>query len=104
MDNLGTRTHTQARNKKENKKMRLARLPQSYAEGAAGYLGSKVLSKKRKRPEKAEKENTTTNLHLLLRRLPPRMAKGHVARHAVPFRGLEPILGCHLRHLFNRKK
>ena len=81
----------QKRKQKEN--TRLAPLPQSYAEAAARDLGSKVLPKKRKRPARAEKENTTTNLHLLLRRLPPRMAKGHVVRHAVLFRALEPILG-----------
>ena len=35
---------------------------------------------------------------------PPRMAKGHVARHAVPPCAREPTLEVHHRHLLLRRK
>ena len=47
---------------------------------------------------------TSTNLHLRRSNPPPRMAKGHVVRHAVPLCSLEPILGGHHRHFFSGKK
>ena len=108
---IHTHTCTQAQKQTKTKKRRstrLAPLPQFCAEGRAGYFGSKRLQLKvaanKKETTKIKREKNRTSLNLLRGDPPPRMAKGHVVRHAVPPCAREPILEVHHRHLLFRRK